>query len=178
MTKIAVISCETSKPTICVIDQPSKVRITGRHRSDLGSLGGSHADRAVNCGPVIQPANCGRLLRRAPQSTSCRAPALAHQFTAHMARRADSICFSLLCKGRTLRGTCSIGFRERRRSPSPRPGDSINLAERLTKPKESPVYKAFQNQVGNAARHPAFSPLANWPSRAARLALAPAHPPK
>jgi hypothetical protein len=40
-TQIAVILCETSKPTKWVIDRPPKVRITGRHRPDRGTIGGS-----------------------------------------------------------------------------------------------------------------------------------------
>src|SRR3984893_11527602 len=42
---MAVIFCETSNPTKWVIDQPPTVRITGRHRPDRGTIGGSRADR-------------------------------------------------------------------------------------------------------------------------------------
>ena len=42
---MAVIFCETSNPTKWVIDQPPTVRITGQHRPDRGTIGGSRADR-------------------------------------------------------------------------------------------------------------------------------------
>src|ERR1700720_711174 len=42
---MAVIFCETSNPTKCVIDEPPTVRITGRHRPDRGTIGGSGAAR-------------------------------------------------------------------------------------------------------------------------------------
>ena len=44
-TQMAVIFCETSNPTKWVIDQPPTARITGRHRPDRGTIGGSRADR-------------------------------------------------------------------------------------------------------------------------------------
>jgi hypothetical protein len=42
---MAVIFCETSNPTKRVIYEPPTVRITGRHRPDRGTIGGSRADR-------------------------------------------------------------------------------------------------------------------------------------
>jgi hypothetical protein len=44
-TQIGVIFCETSRPIKWGIDESPKVRITGRHRPDRGTIGGSRADR-------------------------------------------------------------------------------------------------------------------------------------
>jgi hypothetical protein len=44
-TQITVIFWETSNPTKQVIYEPPTVRITGRHRPDRGTIGGSRADR-------------------------------------------------------------------------------------------------------------------------------------
>jgi hypothetical protein len=44
-TQIAVIVCETSKPTKQVIDEPPTVRITGQRRPDRGTIGRSGANR-------------------------------------------------------------------------------------------------------------------------------------
>src|SRR5262249_18274112 len=44
-TQIAVIFCETSKPTKQVIDEPPIVRITGQRRPDRGTIGRSGANR-------------------------------------------------------------------------------------------------------------------------------------
>jgi hypothetical protein len=42
---MAVIFCQTSNPTKQVIHESPIARITGRHRPDRGTIGGSGADR-------------------------------------------------------------------------------------------------------------------------------------
>jgi hypothetical protein len=53
-TQIAVIFCETSRPTKWDIDESPKVRITRRHRPDRGTIGGSRADRDYRMSIYVQ----------------------------------------------------------------------------------------------------------------------------
>jgi hypothetical protein len=113
-TQMAVIFCETSNPTKWVIDQPPTARITGRHRPDRGTIGGSRADRDYRMSTLFaMPARSGLFGSRVAWGLFCQGARLNPQ----LADYGDPASDTLL--GCDLLGVASIRLGERASGLSP-----------------------------------------------------------